>query len=390
MGEAFPEFAFSSGEEASDPLVWHDGLEVRVDELAQSGHLDRLEDDLRDVAELGIRVWRYGMPWRLTEPEPGRYDWSLWDRALAACEASGLVPVVDLCHFGLPDHYAGFCHPDWVEGFIRYVDAFLARYRDPLWFTPVNEPNTVALTAGRIGVWNDRRSSEADFALALSYCALANVEAHARIRADRDGWSIGAEAIACPVGDGEPDERTAKQLALGRATWDLHLGHDLHELAAPAFDAVDDAVLARIAELATSEHVIAGHDFYPVSLAWVGGTVGELTIADRIDAYRRWALDWYKRYRVDCWVAETSNLGLPISQQVKWLDAIDDCVRGLRTSGLPVRGICWYSRGDQFDWHTMLIEPVGAVTEVGLFDQARTPRPVASRLRQLIGNPRGS
>jgi len=137
---SFPDFVWSCGEEASDPLVLHDGAVVRVDELAMSGHLAQQDGDLAAVAGLGVRVWRYGMPWRLVERSPGVYDWSLWDRALAACEHHGLEPVVDLCHFGLPDHYEGFCRVEWVEGFVRYVEAFLARYRAPRWFTPVNEP----------------------------------------------------------------------------------------------------------------------------------------------------------------------------------------------------------------------------------------------------------
>ena len=107
----FPDFAVASGEEASDPLVLHEGRVVRVDQLGASGHLDRLDDDLADVAGLGVTVWRYGMPWARTEVEPRQYDWSLWDTALAACERHGLTPVVDLCHFGLPDHYPGFCDP---------------------------------------------------------------------------------------------------------------------------------------------------------------------------------------------------------------------------------------------------------------------------------------
>ena len=48
-----------------------------------------------------------------------------------------------------------------------------------------------------------------------------------------------------------------------------------------------------------------------------------------------------------------------------------------------MRGICWYSRGDQYDWDTALVEPVGKVTEVGLFDAERRPRPVAAAYAQL-------
>jgi len=55
----------------------------------------------------------------------------------------------------------------------------------------------------------------------------------------------------------------------------------------------------------------------------------------------------------------------------------------LTAAGRPVRGVCWYSRGDQYDWDTALVEPVGKVTEVGLFDAARRPRPVADAYARL-------
>lgn len=68
----FPEFAWAIGEESSDPITVKASGTVRVDELAQSGHLERQDEDLADVASLGVRVLRYGMPWRLSEPAPGR------------------------------------------------------------------------------------------------------------------------------------------------------------------------------------------------------------------------------------------------------------------------------------------------------------------------------
>ena len=80
------------------------------------------------------------------------------------------------------------------------------------------------------------------------------------------------------------------------------------------------------------------------------------------------------------WVAETSNLSLAINDQIPWLLSLTDGLRGLRDDGLPVRGLCWYSRGDQFDWQTELVNPKGAVTEVGLFDVHRRARPVACSL----------
>jgi len=45
---------------------------------------------------------------------------------------------------------------------------------------------------------------------------------------------------------------------------------------------------------------------------------------------------------------------------------------------MPVRGICWYSRGDQYDWDSGLAHPVGRVTQVGLYDAERRARQVAA------------
>ena len=46
----FPDFAWAIGEESSDPISIKAGGTVRVDELAASGHLERQNEDLADVA----------------------------------------------------------------------------------------------------------------------------------------------------------------------------------------------------------------------------------------------------------------------------------------------------------------------------------------------------
>ncbi len=389
----FPSFAVACGEEGSDPLVLHEGQVVRVDQYRASGHLEHLDRDLADVAGLGVRVWRYGMPWRLTEPSPGRYDWTLWDRALAACRRQGLEPVIDLCHFGLPDHHRGFCEPDWVDGFARYVDAFLARYPEPRWFTPVNEPGITALFSARLGMWNDRRATEDDYFTALANVALANLEALRRIRADRDGWWIGSEGFGCELAD--PDDEAGVRAAtdardLQQAVWDLHLGLAPRGIAARLTEVVPGATQERIAGLVgivPADRIVAGHDLYPVSVAAHGTrTARPLTIADRVAAYEAEAAAWFERYQVPFWVSETSNLGLPVDQGTEWLGALTTSLRTLGDRGLPVRGICWYSRGDQYDWDTALTVPVGTVTEVGLFDADRNPRPVASSYATLAAS----
>lgn len=386
----FPAFAIACGEEGSDPLVLHEGRVVRVDQYRASGHLERLDADLADVAGLGVKVWRYGVPWRLTEPEPGVYDWTLWDRALEACRRHGLDPVIDLCHFGLPDHHGGFCDTTWVDDFARYVDAFLARYREPRWFTPVNEPGITAMFSALLGMWNDRLASEDDYFVALGNVVLANLEALARIRADRDGWWIGSEGFGCDLADADDEagiRAATRARDLQQAVWDLHLGLAPRGGAARLTDVVADSIQSRIEALVgvvPPDRIIAGHDIYPVSVTAHGTRAGRpLSIADRVRAYEDEATAWHERYQVPFWVSETSNLGLAVDQGSEWLAALTASLDTLSASGLPVRGICWYSRGDQYDWDTALMSPIGTVTEVGLFDAQRHPRPVAQHYATL-------
>ena len=226
--------------------------------------------------------------------------------------------------------------------------------------------------------------------MALGNIVLANLEALARIRADRDGWWIGSEGFGCEHAD--PDDEAGVRAAtesrdLQQAVWDLHLGIAPRGVAARLTDVVADPVQARIDALVgvvPSDRIVAGHDIYPVSVV-AHGTRAEwpLSIADRVGAYEAEAAAWFERYRVPFWVSETSNLGLPVDQGSEWLAALTESLDTLAGRGLPVRGICWYSRGDQYDWDTALTVPIGTVTEVGLFDAQRHPRPVAQHYAAL-------
>jgi Glycosyl hydrolase family 1 len=383
--DPFEEFVWAVGEEGSDPVVAGEGGPIRHDQYASSGHYDLMDHDLRTIADLGVDVVRYGMPWRLAEPEPGVFDWRLWDRAFAAAGKAGLTPIIDLLHFGLPDHVGPFADPAWIERFCRYADAFLARYREPMFFTPVNEPGVTALLTGRLGLWNDRLSSRHDHAVVLANLVLANLEVIARVKADRGGWWIGSEGFDAwvePAGDqgGVVDRRRA----VNWLVWDLHFGLDPLPAADGYLDVVDDAIRTRIADLAVRDRAIAGHDFYPSSVRSVSEPTTALTVDERVAIGVEELTIWHDRYQVPFWISETSNLSLPVADQERWLVALAEGLGRMIANGRPVRGLCWYSRGDQFDWDTLLVAPTGAITKVGMFDSARLRRPVADTFARLV------
>src|ERR1700757_1046163 len=111
-------FMFATGIECSNPVTtdWN-GRRKRIDELELTFHYTYWRDDLRLVHDLGLRYLRYGPPWYRVNPAPDRYDWAFVDAVFAEMRRLGIVPIVDLCHFGVPDWIGDFQNPAWPDLF---------------------------------------------------------------------------------------------------------------------------------------------------------------------------------------------------------------------------------------------------------------------------------
>jgi beta-galactosidase len=71
------------------------GLEFGVDWYPEQWDEERWEDDARRMAAFGVTAARVmEFAWALVEPEPGRYDFSLFDRAIAALGRHGIRTIV--------------------------------------------------------------------------------------------------------------------------------------------------------------------------------------------------------------------------------------------------------------------------------------------------------
>ena len=100
-------FMFATGIECSYPTIEWQGRRHRQDELEKCGHYARWQEDLRLTRELGIRYLRYGPPYHRIHLGAGRYDWEWLDEVMAEIARLEIVPIFDLCHFGVPDWLGG-------------------------------------------------------------------------------------------------------------------------------------------------------------------------------------------------------------------------------------------------------------------------------------------
>ena len=87
----------------------------------------------------------------------------------------GITPIVDLCHFGLPDWIGDFQNPDFPNHFEEYARAFATRYLYIRFYTPVNEIFIAAAFSADYGWWNEKKTDERSFFTALKHLCKANV-----------------------------------------------------------------------------------------------------------------------------------------------------------------------------------------------------------------------
>ena len=158
---------------------------------------------------------------------------------------------------------------------------------------------------------------------------LTNLEALARIRADRDGWWFGSEGFGCDLADADDEVGTEQAIDardLQQAVWDLHFGVEPRGIAKRLTWVISEPVQSRLADLAPgapADRVVAGHDIYPVSVVAYGTRAQRsLTIADRIDAYEAKARAGSDGIGGRSGCRRPPIFGLPVGEAAAWLSAL--------------------------------------------------------------------
>src|SRR3954463_15848480 len=132
-------FMFATGIENSYPLIsLPNGQMKRVDEMEKTGHYKYWATDFELVRDLGISFLRYGPPYYKTHLAPGKYDWDFTDETFHHLKEMNITPIVDLCHFGMPDWLGNFQNPDFPQYFAEYARSFAQRFPSLQFYTPVN------------------------------------------------------------------------------------------------------------------------------------------------------------------------------------------------------------------------------------------------------------
>ena len=379
---------FATGIENSIPTI--DNGRTRVDQMESCGHYKHWRLDFDCVEELGLHYLRYGPPLHRTYLAPGRYDWEFADLTLTELKRRDIIPIVDLCHFGVPDWIGDFQNSDFPQLFARYAAAFAERYPWVQLYTPINEMFVCAVFSAKYGWWNEQLKSDRGFVTALKHLVKANVMAMIEILKRRpDAIFIQSESSEYF----HADSPAAIHQAELRNRWrflslDLNYGNRVNS---DMYEYLLDNGMSRdeynwFLSHRLKQHCILGNDYYLTNEHRVFAD-GHTEASGEVFGYSEITRQYYERFGLPIMHTETNLREGPTGQEaVQWLWKEWANVLRIRNVGIPTVGFTWYSLTDQTDWDTALREKNDRVHPVGLFDLHRNIRPVGRAYKKLIAD----
>ncbi len=377
------EFMFATGIECSNPTIQNG--RIRRDLLDECGHYDRWREDLALVQDLGLRYLRYGLPYHKVHLGPGRYDWSFADQVMAEMQRLGVVPILDLLHFGVPDWLGDFQNPELPMHFADYAGAVAARYPWVRYWTPVNEIYVTARISAKDGLWNEQLRTDRGFVTALKHLTAACKLACACIVRERpDAVIVHSESaelvhdlrrVPCPTIELHNKQRfTALDLLLGQAPCQ-RIQDYLAECG------MTRAEYDWFMQGEPAGQQVVGLDYYGRN-EHASKPCGKRFALEDIAGWFLVSRDYHERYRRPLMHTETNVFDAAAAPGWLWKQWVN--ILRSRQDGVPVLGFTWYSLVDQVDWDCALAERRGTVNGCGLYDLQRRPNPVAAEYRALL------
>jgi beta-glucosidase/6-phospho-beta-glucosidase/beta-galactosidase len=151
----------TSGGASPAPIEFIGGFESTfqphhdIDVAESSGHARAWRGDLALLRTCSVKRLRYPVRWHRVEAVECRYEWGATDEIFDHMRRCGLEPIPDLVHHtSYPRWLAGgFADPRFASAFLRYVEAFAARYPWVREYTLFNEPFSTLFLCGHEGIW---------------------------------------------------------------------------------------------------------------------------------------------------------------------------------------------------------------------------------------------
>lgn len=305
-------------------------------DAADSYH--RYGEDIRMLADAGLRMYRFSIEWARIEPAEGCFSKAQllhYRHMIDVCHQNGVEPMVTLNHMTLPQWLAakgGWLNADAVDYFARYVRYVMTILHDVTWVCTINEPNMVALTRGGTEgsdfVAASLPAPDPDISVTL-------VEAHRKAREIlsgnpriKSGWTIACQAFHAMPGC----EREMEEYQYPREDYftEAAAGDDFIGVQAYLRTFIGKEGPVPVPE--DAERTLTGWEYFPPALG----------IAIR----HTWDVAGHTPIIV------TEN-GIATADDRRRIDYTFDAIAGMRDAmddGIDVRGYLHWSLLDNYEW----------------------------------------
>ena len=356
-------------------------------------HYHRYEEDIAQIAALGFNTYRFSIEWARIEPEEGEFSTAALDhyrRMLAACHEHGLKPIVTYHHFTSPRWFAA--KGGWevmanAEYFGRFCERATARLGDLIGAAcTLNELN-LGIYLQQVGIFppddagrNSAIRAAAAKALgsetfsAFPFCLDQGKARDVLLRAHR----LGVEAIK--------SQRPSIPAGMTLALSDFQ--------AKPGGETLRDQLRRESAEV-WMDAAKQGDDFIGVQTysRVLVGAEGVLPAPEGAELTQM-HYEFYPEALEGAIRHAAAYTGLPVIVTENGVGSEDDtrrveyvrrALRGVHKcldDGIAVRGYCYWSIFDNFEWLSGYGPKFGLIA-VDRATQIRTPKPSAAWLGQV-------
>ena len=345
------------------------------DVLELTRHTELVEDDLKLVADCGLELIRYSVPWHKVERVPGEYDWTWLDHAMGCMRELGIAPILDpLHHTSFPEWLqGGFANPEFASRYLQFVTRIAERYPWVRHYTVVNEPFVTTWFCGHEGCWYPYYTGPENFVpmlmnvieaiVSISRMLVRNVPDVCLVHVDAAERHRAIDQESQPHAEFSNNIRFLVQdLVLGK----VDEGHALH-----TYLTRHGAAKERLAQFRAEPARIdvIGLDYYShCELEW--SSHGRIFPNRTPEGLVPTAVEYAERYQLPVMLSETNIRGF-VSDRLSWLkfmtEQCEEIERKIAEMGLPFEGFCWYPFIDSTDWCSLVTQARGHIDPQGIF-----------------------
>ena len=380
-------------------------------------HYNRFEEDIRLLAGAGLNAYRFSVEWARIEPEEGKFDETEiehYRRVIACCKANGVEPIVTLLHFTSPVwliRKGGWESESTVEYFRRYAAYVTEKLGGELhYICTINEANMglqLAAISKRFMLMAQQaaqkaKSAEGTVQVGMNFeKMMENMKYAAAENAEVFGTPQPQIFVSSrtPEGDAlvfrahqaakeaikaiDPNIKVGITLSLhdcqalpggerfAAAEWDEEFRHYLPFIQDDDFLGVQNYTRTQFGAEGQlpcpegAELTQMDYEFYPEALEHVIRKVHE-------------------DFKGNLIVTENGIATADDSRRVEFIRRALLGVQNCLSDGIPVRGYCYWSLMDNFEWQKGYSMTFGLIA-VDRATQERTPKPSLACLGAALG-----